>query len=222
MAYFDEDLKKFFKELTKNNHKAWFDENRSRYEQVVKKPFKNFITDLVTAIQSFDPYIQIEAKQAIFRINRDVRFSKDKQPYKTNVSAVLSRFNKKEEFPCYYISLDAEKMMIGGGLYFLSPENLFKVRQEILYNEEHFKKVINQTAFRNEFGDIQGKKNKILKPPFKETVESLPILLNKQYYFMKSHPVEIAFREDLVGFVSDKMKKASKVNAFMRLALEIE
>ena len=220
MAYFNTDFIKFFQELGTNNHKAWFDENRSRYEKNVKAPFKAFVTDLILEIQKFDPEIMIEPKHAIFRINRDVRFSKNKNPYKTNVGAYLSRHSKKEEFSGYYVQMDAQQLWFGGGLYDLSADSLFKVRQEILYNEADFNKVINEKSFTNSYGEVLGQRNKILKPPFKENAEKIPYLLNKQFYFMQKFPVEEILRDDLVSFAAVELAKAYPLNQYLRVALE--
>ena len=90
MKYFSSDYLEFFKELAPNNNKDWFDKNRKRYIDSVKEPFKKFVTDLIQEISKVDDEVQIEAKDAIFRINRDIRFSKDKTPYKLNNSAIIS------------------------------------------------------------------------------------------------------------------------------------
>ncbi len=220
MAYFSSDFVKFFEELEKNNHKEWFDENRKRYEKEIKNPFKAFVSDLILAIQKFDPEIMIKPKDAIFRINRDIRFSKNKQPYKNNVAAYISKISKKEQFPGYYVHLDAEGIWLGGGLYDLSTENIYKVRQEILYNEKHLDEALNSNGFKKEFGDLQGQKNKILKPPFKEFGDEIPILYQKQFYYMKRYPVGKITSEELVKFCADKFEKAFPVNKFLRLAIE--
>jgi uncharacterized protein (TIGR02453 family) len=220
MAYFSKDFIKFFQELEKNNHKEWFDENRKRYEKEIKNPFKAFIGDLILEIQKFDPEIMIKPKDAIFRINRDIRFSKNKQPYKNNVAAYISRISKKEQFPGYYVHLDQEGIWIGGGLYDLSTENIYKVRQEILYNEKNLNEALNSNGFKNEFGEIQGKRNKILKAPFKEFGDEIPILFQKQFYFMKRYPVDKITDEKLVSFCGNKFEKAYPVNKFFRLAIE--
>ena len=78
MRYFSDDFVKFFNELEQNNHKDWFDENRKRYEKEVKAPFKSFVTDFIVEIQKYDPEIMIKPKDAVFRINRDIRFSNNK------------------------------------------------------------------------------------------------------------------------------------------------
>lgn len=220
MAYFSNDFIQFFKELSENNHKDWFDENRKRYEQIVKDPFKIFINDLILAIQKFDPEIMIQPKNAIFRINRDVRFSKNKQPYKTNVAAFISKTSKKEQFPGYYVHLDANGIWLGGGLYELSAENLFKVRQEIMYNEAAFKQAVGSKAFVKEFGTIKGEKNKILKAPFKEIADQSPILYHKQFYFMQEYGKEMITHDNLVQEVAKKLAAALPLQQFLRLALE--
>jgi uncharacterized protein (TIGR02453 family) len=220
MTYFSDDFKKFFEELEINNHKEWFDENRKRYEKEIKNPFKSFVGALILAIQKFDPEIMIKPKDAIFRINRDVRFSKDKQPYKNNVAAYISRISKKEQFPGYYVHLDKEGLMLGGGLYDLSKENLYKVRQEILYNEAGLEKASTVNGFKKEFIEIQGERNKILKPPFKEHGAEIPILYHKQFYFMNRYPSGKITDEELVQFCANQFEKAYPVNEFFRLAIE--
>ncbi len=220
MAYFNQDFIIFFKELAANNHKTWFDENRTRYEQNVKAPFKAFVTDLILEVQKFDPQIMPEPKNAIFRINRDVRFSKNKNPYKNNVGAYLARLSKKENFPGYYVQLDAEKLWFGGGLYELPTDDLFKIRQEILYNEAEFKKIVNDNAFKKSYGEVLGDKNKILKTPFKEHADEIPYLLNKQFYFMQKLPIKEIFRDDLVSFTATEFAKAYPLNQYLRVALE--
>ena len=113
MTYFSIDFLDFFKELAGNNHKDWFDLNRKRYEANIKKTFEVFITDLITQINKHDEKIEITYKEAIFRINRDVRFSKNKEPYKLNRSAIISPKGKKDKaFPGLYLEMGPEHYRI--------------------------------------------------------------------------------------------------------------
>ena len=91
MPYFSDDFLHFFKELKSHNNKRWFDAHRQRYEEAVKKPFTIFIEDLIKTIQKQEPDIQLLAKQALLRINRDIRFSKDKTSYHTSARAIISQ-----------------------------------------------------------------------------------------------------------------------------------
>lgn len=118
MVYFTPDYLEFFKELAANNHKEWFDVNRKRYQSVVRDPFKNFISELISVLSKSDPDLSIEAKDAIFRINRDIRFSKDKTPYKLNNSALITPGGRKNKnHPGIYLEFGPEKMAFYGGIY---------------------------------------------------------------------------------------------------------
>ena len=222
MKYFSKDFIQFLRELNENNNKEWFDENRKRYEQNVKKPFELFIGDLILAVQEFDPKIQINPKKAIFRINRDVRFSKDKTLYKTQRSAVLNKRSRKEEFPAYYLRIDQEQLHIGGGLFNLSTEGLYKAREEIMYNEEGFTKAIQSRSFKDVFGDLKGEKNKVLRAPFKEVAEETPVLYQKQFYYMTSFSNQKILEEDIVPFIVKQLQAAYPLNKFFQEAFTEE
>lgn len=103
MKYFTPEYINFFNNLEKNNSKIWFDENRKLYEESVKKPFNSFISELILEILQFDDSIDIHTKNAIFRINRDIRFSKDKTPYNTHKRAALVKGGRKSPYPGYYL-----------------------------------------------------------------------------------------------------------------------
>src|SRR5688572_9652097 len=118
MAHFSPEFVKFFKNLAKNNSTVWFNENRKTYEAEVKKPFAAFIDELIKKVQKIDPAIKIKASDAIMRINKDIRFSKDKTPYNTYVAAIVSVTGRKsKEYPGMYLQLGADKIMVFGGAY---------------------------------------------------------------------------------------------------------
>jgi hypothetical protein len=96
MTCFTTDFNAFFMDLAKNNNKEWFDANRKRYESSVKKPFHAFVGEAIQRIGKLDRTVAIEPKEAIFRINRDIRFSKDKTPYKLSCSAIISPAGRKD------------------------------------------------------------------------------------------------------------------------------
>src|SRR5690349_8634042 len=97
MPYFKKDFVDFFKELSKNNSADWFAANRKRYEQSVKEPFAQFVGEVIRQVQKIDPEVKIKPGDAITRINKDIRFSKDKTPYNTHVGAVISKAGKKDK-----------------------------------------------------------------------------------------------------------------------------
>jgi uncharacterized protein (TIGR02453 family) len=146
---------KFLKDLKKNNNKPWFDANRKRYEEA-KADFANFIQQLIDAHGKKDKTIaSIKAKDCLFRINRDIRFSKDKSPYKTNFGASINKGGKKAFSTAgYYFHLEPGQCFVGGGIYQPEPDALKKVRQEIDYNFNDFKKIIGSKKFKSLYGNL--------------------------------------------------------------------
>lgn len=146
---------RFLKDLKKNNNKAWFDKNRKAFEDA-KADFAAFIQQVIDLHGKKDPGIKtLVAKDCMFRINRDVRFSKDKSPYKTNFGASINKGGKKAMNSAgYYFHLEPGACFIGGGLYAPMPEELRKVRQEIDYNFADFKKLIGAKKFKAVYGDL--------------------------------------------------------------------
>jgi uncharacterized protein (TIGR02453 family) len=147
---------KFIKELKKNNNKPWFDTNRKRYEGA-KADFILFVEKLIEATSKFDPAVSsLKAKDCIFRINRDIRFSKDKSPYKTNMGTYINPGGKKVNTPGYYFHCEPGQSFAAGGLYFPAPEDLAKVRQEIDYNFDEWKSIVNSKMFKKYFPKVDG------------------------------------------------------------------
>ena len=199
MKYFSKDYLDFFKELAANNNKDWFDINRKRYEQNIKKAFEVFTTDLINEVHKIDPKIDITYKDAIFRINRDIRFSKDKTPYKLNRSAIISPNGRKDKaFPGLYYEIGPESFRIYGGVYMPDKEQLLSIRERIFEDPEKLKEFTENKAFKKIFGEIRGEENKILKPPFKDAAETTPILFKKQFYWYTELDVNLVLGDDLL------------------------
>jgi uncharacterized protein (TIGR02453 family) len=145
---------KFLKELKGNNNKPWFDANRGKYEHA-KKDFEQFIQSLIDQHAKKDSSIkELKAKDCMFRINRDIRFSKDKSPYKTNFGASINRGGKKSVLAGYYFHLEPAESFVGGGIWMPMPLELRKARQEIDYNLEAFKKIVGSKKFKSVYGKL--------------------------------------------------------------------
>lgn len=149
----------FLKALKKNNNKAWFDAHRKSYEEA-KSDFAGFIQKVIDAHGKNDPAIKnVIAKDCLFRINRDIRFSNDKSPYKTNFGASINLDGRKSmSYAGYYFHLEPGASFTGGGIYGPAPDILHKLRQEIDYNLEDFKKVINGKKFRSVYEGLDNSK----------------------------------------------------------------
>ncbi|NTS39562.1 DUF2461 domain-containing protein [Flavisolibacter sp. BT320] len=145
---------RFLTELKKNNNKPWFDANRAQYE-AARIDFSNFIQLVIDALQKSDTTISgLMARDCLFRINRDIRFSKDKTPYKANFGASIKRGGRKLGFAGYYFHLEPGQSFAGGGLWMPEAPALKAVRQEIDYNGDEFSGIIEDKAFQKIFGDL--------------------------------------------------------------------
>lgn len=183
MAWFTADFNQFFKDLARNNNKEWFDANRKRYEASVKKPFEAFTAAVIDQVAKHDKAVAITPKEAIFRINKDIRFSKDKTPYKLNTSAIVSPAGRKDHVsPGIYYELGPESVKIYGGVYMPDKEQLERIRLAIMNDTKGFRKVISTPAFSKLFGAVQGEANKVLPAEFKEAAKKEPLIANKQFY----------------------------------------
>lgn len=130
----------FLKSLKKNNSKEWFDKNRKAYE-TAKGDFAGFVQEVINQFSKKEPAVSgMLAKNCMFRINRDVRFSKDKSPYKTNMGAYINPGGKKSILGGYYFHCEPGQAFMGGGLWMPMPPELSKIRQEIDYNFADFKR----------------------------------------------------------------------------------
>lgn len=145
---------KFLSQLKKNNNKPWFDNHRAQYE-AARIDFSNFIQLVIDALQKKDTTITgLSSKDCLFRINRDIRFSKDKTPYKSNFGASIKRGGRKSGFAGYYFHLEPGHSFIGGGLWMPETQPLKNVRQEIDYNWDEFQGIIKEKNFRKIYGDL--------------------------------------------------------------------
>ena len=145
---------KFLKDLKKNNNKSWFDMHRKQYE-TGKEDFAQFVQLLIDKQGKADQSIaSLKAKECMFRINRDIRFAKDKSPYKTNFGASINKGGKKAMVAGYYFHLEPGQSFAGGGMYMPMPDDLRKVRQEIDYNWNAFKKIIGSKKFKTVYDGL--------------------------------------------------------------------
>lgn len=220
MKYFTKDYLKFFKTLAANNHKEWFDINRKTYETEVREPFKVFIGDLINAVHTIDSEVTIEAKDAIFRINRDVRFSKDKTPYKLFNSAIISKTGRKDKsYPGMYVELNPERLAIYGGVYMPDRGQIEKMRNYIIQNNKQFTKILNTTVFKDSYGTILGDKYKRIPKEILEQAEKQPLLYNKQWYYQMTLPPKTILKDDLLEVILKYYKIGHPLQEFLTKAL---
>jgi len=211
----------FLKKLSKNNNKEWFDKNRSVYEEA-KGEVKQLVKDVIERIAQFDPSIaQLEPKDCMFRINRDIRFSNDKTPYKTNMGFMIAPGGKKSIKSCYYVHTEPGNCFIAGGIWMPMPEQLKLIRQEIDYNGDALKKILQDKKFKKYFAGFD-EESKLVRMP-KDYDESHPYA---EWLKLKSFTVTMPIDEAVLldKKAADKIcapfKEMHALNQFLNAALD--
>ncbi len=220
MQYFTADFLQFFKDLKKSNNRDWFHSQKKRYETSVKNPFQLFIGDLITEVAKHEP-CNIEPKDAILRINRDIRFSKDKTPYNTHVTAFVSATGKKnKDIPGLFLRLSADMLGIMAGSYAPDKEKLAGIRNTLMKNAKTFDRIINEKSFREKFGSVRGDQMKRIPKQYQEAARQNAWILNKQFYVMAELEPKVITSPDLMTTVMSYYHTVKPFNEFLRGAIQ--
>lgn len=216
-SWFTPDFMAFLHDLYKNNNRDWFQLNKQRFEKHVKEPFEHFVAELINRIQREDPTVQCTAKQAIFRIYRDTRFSNDKTPYKTHMAAVISAGNKVEHtVPGFYLHVGPGEIMMGGGAYMPDKDFLTRIRTKIAQEPGRVQKLLQDKTFARYYGKMQGEVNKVIPKEFKEAFAQQPLIAHKQFYFMAEYADEkLLLRPDLADFFMEHYQAGKAWHEFL-------
>lgn len=164
----------FLKRLKRNNNRPWFQKHKSEYDDLVRFPMESLIATLHQRLHDVAPEVEFSPKKSIFRIYRDVRFSKDKSPYKTNVAASFKLSGKKSptESPGLYVGIELSEIFIGGGIYMPTGPQLKAIRRSIAEKPEDYLAIVEDRRFKKTFGGVLG-----------ETLQKAPL------GFPKDHPM---------------------------------
>jgi uncharacterized protein (TIGR02453 family) len=217
---FDKILK-FLKGIAKNNNRDWFEKNKPRYVEV-KTLFDDFLEGLHKELLKFDESLGgINPRKLAFRIYRDVRFSKDKRPYKTNMGAGFSFRGKMEQEPGYYVHIEPGNSFVAGGLYMPNAENLAKVRQEIDYNADAFLKILKDKKFKKYFSGLdEFDQVKTAPKGYAKDHPHIGLLKNKSFivshYFSDTQVKDKKFMKQ----VAEVCKAVKPLNDFLKEAIQ--
>ncbi len=171
----------FLKDLTVNNNKIWFEDNKERFINA-KEDFEKYVENLIGIIQTIDPKVgHPHAKECIFRIYRDVRFSKDKLPYKNNFGAYIAHGGRKSPYAGYYLHIEPDNSFLGGGSYCPEPQDLKSIRQHILDNASTYIDITQNPSFKKIFPEIWGEKVKTAPKGFSKNDEHIELIKPKSF-----------------------------------------
>lgn len=216
------DILGFLRELRENNNREWFAENKPRY-QILKEGFEELVDELIGKIAVWDEEVRgLKAKDCVYRIYRDVRFSPNKSPYKTHFAAYICGFRGKNSNRCgYYFHLEPDNCLLGGGCYCPEPALLKRLRQDIYDNIEEFVSILRDPEFADEFTEIdQSDKLKKVPAPFPADFPEADLLKYKHYDVMSSKPDNWFNGPEALDKTSAVFQKMYKFNRFLNYTID--
>ena len=220
MIYFNPRALHFLRKLPANNNKEWFNAHKDVFKNEVEKPFRLFVTDLIPQLKPFMPDIPAEPTEYIFRIYRDIRFSRDKTPYKNHISAMISPGGRKDKTtPGMYVQISGNDVRVYSGCFELSPTQREQIRRAIYTHDAVFRKLIQDPGFIDTFGEIRGEKYKKLPRPYMDVIEKQPLLANRSFYYFKKYKSGLILSPDFINILIKDYSHAVPLNRFFLSAL---
>ncbi len=218
---FDPDFLQFFEELSENNEKPWFEANKARYERVVKRPFEDWVMEFQERVVRLAPaYPPRKPSELIFRIHRDVRFSKDKSPYKTHAAAYFAAAGKTSETAGFYMQFGKDEIWFGGGVWNLDKNNLYAVRRRVVEHGDELLSLAADPEFVQTYGEIKGEKNKNVPKEFADAPERFHELLkHKQYLYWAVLSAQECFSPQIMDKAERFFVVAENLNRFFNAVL---
>jgi uncharacterized protein (TIGR02453 family) len=211
----------FLSQLTLNNNREWFQQNKSWYEKS-RKEVEGFVSEIIATLSAIDPSLQTPAmKDCIFRIFRDVRFGADKSPYKTNFGAFIARGGRKSSNPGYYFHFEPGKSMLAGGVYMPQPDTLKLLRNEVYYHSSELKSIVEKPSFVKYFDKLDDF-DKMKKTPKDFPADFPDIDLLKYRSFIVSKTITDDVVSDQAKYqklVLDMVKELQPFMAFLNRAI---
>lgn len=215
----------FLDDLKKNNNREWFQENKKRYE-VFKKDYHQLVSDFLDVMKPLDPSLELlEIKDCTFRINRDIRFSKDKSPYKSHLGVWMSAGAKGANRSGYYVHIEKGGSFIAGGFYSPDAEELKKVRKEIAFFYDDLQEILNDKNFKKEFGSLDVNENNSLKSMprgYEKDHPAIEFLKLKSFTASQTYDISEVTKKDFVKKMSQKLIALKPLNDFINRALDTE
>jgi uncharacterized protein (TIGR02453 family) len=215
-----EKILRFLEDLSVNNNKEWFHSNRNRYEECRDKML--FMTEiLINEIRKFDPGIPVlNPKDCLFRIFRDVRFSKDKRPYKTNFGSFISKGGRKGNRPGYYFHIEPGASFIGGGVYMPDAALLRGIRNYIAENGQEFMEITEDEDFKKVYPEMYDHKLKTAPKGFPKDHEFIDLLRYQSYVFSTPLADKMVVSDLLVENIVQSFRELYKLNDFLNRAVD--
>lgn len=215
-----ETILEFLKALARNNNREWFNENKKVYQESLEL-FRAFTGEILSQMAKFDPSLAgIEAKDSIFRIYKDVRFSKDKSPYKTHFGCWMTKGGRKSSDAGYYFHLEPDNTFMAAGVYMPPKDQLKLIRQEIVFNPKAYLDIIRDPAIAGRY-ERGGKEDMLKKGPadFPKDFEFLEEIKYKHFIFSKNYSNDELIQDGFAAILTDDFRGLLPLVDYMNHAM---
>ena len=213
----------FITDLKANNNRDWFLENKKRYESF-KKDYHHLIGLILDKLKQSDPsLVLVEVKNCAFRINRDIRFSKNKSPYKTHLAIGISAEGKKNLKASYYVHIEEDACFVGGGIYCPMPDQLVKIRKEVAFFYDDLNEIINEKSFKSAFKSLSKEEGLYLKNPpkgYDATHPAIEILKFKSFTAGTTFQFRDSLEANFVDTIVKQLQILKPFNDFLNRAID--
>jgi uncharacterized protein (TIGR02453 family) len=197
----------FFRGLARNNRREWFLPRKPVFEEKVKEPMRQLVDALNVALHEFAPEYETDPDKAIFRIYRDIRFSKDKKPYKEHIAATFHRHGAMAHGQGgYYVAISHKEVAIGGGVYAPEPAQLLAIRQRIAGRHEKFRRILTARPVRRLLGNLEGAQLSRVPRGFAADHPAADFLRYKYYILYKELPPSLATSPKLYTAIVERFR----------------
>ncbi len=213
----------FFRELAENNERAWFLANKARYEAVVVAPMRLLIADMSPRLWKISQHYVADPRRSMFRIYRDVRFSKDKRPYKEHAAAQFRHAAGRDvHAPGFYVHLAPAEIFVGGGMWMPEADALKAIRERIVAKPAEWKRAVGDAKFRKQFGAEPLSDEYSLKRPPKGYDPAHPLIADLKrtsFVFGREFTAKDASKAGFLAQVDDCFRAAKPMMRFLCTAL---
>lgn len=213
----------FITDLKANNNRDWFLENKKRYESF-KQDYHHLIGLILDKLKQSDPsLVLVEVKNCAFRINRDIRFSKNKSPYKTHLAIGISAEGKKNLKASYYVHIEEDACFVGGGIYCPMPDQLVKIRKEVAFFYDDLNEIINEKSFKSAFKSLSKEEGLYLKNPpkgYDATHPAIEILKLKSFTAGTTFQFRDSLEANFVDTIVKQLQILKPFNDFLNRAID--
>ena len=217
---FPHEARQFLRDLTAHNDREWFKAHKPDYDSFVREPLLALAGELGAALAEHSPGYLSDPRRSVYRIYRDIRFSKNKAPYKTHAAAVFPPLGLERHAGAgFYFHFSAEELLVGGGVYAPGSRELRSIRQQIAEDPAELRTILGASAFRKAFGELEGERLKRVPQGFPKDHPAADLLVRKQFLAGTTLPADEIERPTLAPLIDRHFRTISPLLAYLNRPL---